>query len=152
MAFPSSVGRPYVLANAWESARQIAGQLKTSAQNLKTLSLAGPVTSSDLLNFQSRLVDSKASLATVSAVPGLAAYAQAQVNDNVLDVAASFSAMATQIDATGAWIVANFPKDGSGYLLASQFNGGGRVVDRTFATAALVGLRAQLDLLIATID
>lgn len=152
MAFPSSVGRPYILSNAWEGARKYAGILKTSATNLRALSAAGPVTSSDILNFQVLMADIKAQLQTLAAVPGLAAYAQAQVNDNTLDVAASFTAMTTAIDNTGGWVITNFPKDGSGFLLAQQFNGGGRPTDRTFSTATLAGFRTQLDALIATID
>jgi hypothetical protein len=152
MAFPSSVGRPYILANAWELARQVAGALKTRSVNLRTLSAAGPATSTDILSFQTYLADTKAQLQTLAAVPGLAAYAQAQVNDNTLDVAASFTAMTTQIDACGSWVVTNFPKDGNGFLLAQTFNGGGRPSDRTFSTATLAGFRTQLDALIATID
>lgn len=152
MAFPSSAGHPYILANAWESARQVAGQLKTAASTLKTLSLAGAITSTDILSFQIRLADAKAQLQLCAAVPGLSTYAQAQVNDNALDVAASFTAMTTQIDACGTWVINNFPKDGSGFLLAQQFNGSGRTVDRTFSTASLATFRTQLDALIATID
>jgi hypothetical protein len=152
MAFPSSVGVPYILANAWDSARKFAGQLKISATNLRAASLAGPVTSSDILNFQVLMADIKAQLAVVAAVPGLAAYAQAQVNNPSLDVAAAFTAMSNAIDNTGSWVITNFPKDGSGFLLSQTFNGGGRPTDRTFTTVTLAGFRTQLDALIATID
>jgi hypothetical protein len=152
MAFPSSVGVPYILANAWDSARKFAGQLKIAATNVRALSLAGPVTSSDILNLQILMADIKAQLAILAAVPGLAAYAQAQTNNPSLDVAAAFSAMATAIDNCGSWVVTNFPKDGSGFLLAQTFSGAGRPTDRTFSTATLAGFRTQLDALIATID
>lgn len=153
MAFPSTTGtKPDTLANAWEGARGVAAQVKSRAAGLKAQSLAGDVGSSAILDFVTGLADAKVLLTRYAAAPGLAAYAQAQVNDNALDVAASFTAMSTQIDACGAWVIANFPKDGSGYLLAKQFNGGGRTVDRQFNTASLAGFRTQLDALIATID
>lgn len=152
MAFPSSAGHPYILSNAWEGARQVAGRIKTQAANLRMISLAGPTTSSDILSLLSSIADAKGLLQTYAAVPGLAAYAQAQVNDNQLDVAASFSAMVARLDACRDWVIANFPKDGSGYLLAQQFTPAGYTADRTFDTASLAAFRTQLDLLIATID
>jgi hypothetical protein len=152
MAFPSSVGRPYILSNAWDGARQFAGQLKTAAQTLKAASVAGPVSASDVLRFQLQLADAKAQFAIYAAVPGLSAYAQNQVNDPSLNVADSFSAMTAQIDACRNWIVTNFPKDGNGFLLAQTFDVNGRPSDRTFSTATLATFRTQLDALIATID
>lgn len=152
MAFPSSVGRPYILSNAWENARQFAGQLKTAAQNLRTASAAGLVSATDILNFQVQLADAKAQFAVYSAVPGLAAYAQAQVNDGSLNVATSFSTMVAQIDVCTGWVVTNFPKDGNGFLLAQTFDNSGRPSDRTFSTVSLAAFRTQLDALIATID
>ena len=46
---------------------------------------------------------------------------------------------------------ANFPASG-GFLLASSFDGNGRVVERQFDSASLAGFRTQLAALIATID
>ena len=60
--------------------------------------------------------------------------------------------MATQLNATRDWIIANFPKDASGYLLYQQFDASGNVTVRQLSTASLAGLRTVLAALIATID
>ena len=151
--FPSTVGtKPDTLANAWERARQIAGSIKTRAQSARDQSLAGPLGSSAILNFLVMLAESRVLLMRYAAVPGLAAYAQAQVNDPSLNVATEFNNLVAQMDACRDWVIANFPKDGLGYLLAVQFNVEGRTVDRQFSTATLAGFRTQLDALIGTID
>lgn len=153
MAFPSTVGtKPDTLSDAWEGARSTAGLVKLLSQNLKALSLAGNVPSSNIKNYLTELSQAKTILVRYGAVPGLAAYAQAQVNDNTLDVSASFTAMINAIDACGSWVLTNFPKDASGYLLAEQWNANGTTVDRLFSTATLANFRTQLDGLIATID
>lgn len=137
---------------AWESARNAASGIKQQAQNLKDRSLAGNVGSSAILGFITYLADQKLRLLQLAAVPGLAAYAQQQVNDPTLDVAAAFNAMVAQLDALRDWVITNFPKDVGNFLLAQQFQADGRTVDRQFSTAALSGFRAQLDALLATID
>jgi hypothetical protein len=153
MAFPSSVGtKADSLADAWERARAVAASVKQSAQNLNALSLAGPVAGPSIIRFCGDLADARDVFTRLAAVPGLGAYAQEQVADPALDIAASFNAMVSAIDATRSWITTNFPKDGGGYLLALQFNGQGRTIERTFDTATLAGFRTQLAALIATID
>lgn len=153
MAFPSTVGtKPDTLNDAWQGARGVAGLIKTQAQTLKTQSLAGNLSSSTILDFATVIADAKVRLNIYAAVPGLAAYAQAQVNDNTLDVASSFTSMVTQLDALRDWIITNFPKDGSLFLLAKQFDANGRTTDRQFSTATLATFRTQLDALIATIN
>lgn len=152
MAFPSTVGtKPDTLDSAWTRARSLAGSLKQRAQNLNSLSLAGVVPAGLITQFCTLLADTRDQFAAIGAVPGLGAYAQEQVGDVGLNVATEFAAMTTAIDNTSAWIVANFPASG-GFLLASSFDGNGRVVERTFDSASLAGFRTQLAALIATID
>jgi hypothetical protein len=152
MAFPSTVGtKPDTLANAWEGSRQVAGAIKTHAQTLRAQSLAGPVSSSSLLGFLVAVAEAKTRLNVYSAVPGLAAYAQEQVDDPTLNIAAEFGALVDALDDIRDWGIANFPASG-GYLLAVQFTADGRTTDRQFSTAALATFRTQLDALIATID
>jgi len=153
MAFPSTVGStPNPLSVAWLNAMKIAANVKTDAQSLKTLSLAGNVGSSAILQYLTRVADYKVQLNACAAVPGIGPYAQAQVNNPSLDVSAAFSAMTTQMDAVRDWVISNFPKDASNYLLAVQFDVNGRTTDRQFSTASLATFRTQLDSLIATID
>ena len=151
MAFPSDIGQDD-LATAWRGVRLFAGAIKRDAQNLHALSVAGPVGGSQILDFLTRLADNRAELARYTQVAGLAAYAQEQINDPALDVAAAFVAMRDQADACRDWAIANFPKDGNGFLLARTFLADGRTQDRQFTAAALAPFRTQLQSLIATID
>jgi hypothetical protein len=152
MAFPSTAGSiPQTLSVAWEHARAIAGSLKQATQSLRTQSAQGNVGASQILNHLTFLADQKVRLQGIAALPGIAPYAQAQVNDPGLDVAASFSAMIAAIDGVRDWVIANFPA-ASGFLQAQSFQADGRTVDRQFTPAMLATYRAQLDALIATID
>jgi len=151
MAFPSAGGTRFLLENAWTNALAAAGVLKAHAQALKAKSLAGPVPSTDIMDMVALLRDTKATFVQVAAVSGIAAYAQAKMDDPTFNIVTEFNAMTAQIDATRTWIVNNFPKS-SGYLLERSFDANGALVDRTFDTASLATFRAALDALIATID
>jgi len=152
MAFPSNTGtHKDTLESAWTDARGIAAQVKTLASQLSIASGAGPVLGSQILSFQDFIVSALVRLNQCAAVPGIGPYAQAQVNDNTLDVAASFTAMTTQIGATRDWVIANFPASG-GFLQAESFNADGTRASRSFSSASLGGLRTQLASLLATID
>lgn len=157
MSFPSSAGtRQDSLSLAWTSARSVAATIKDRATSLNTASLAGPVGSSAILDFATYLADAKANLQRAASTGGIAAYAQAQINDNTINIATEFSNMMTAIDGITSWIITNFPKDtvSGTFLLAKQFAGdnSGRTTDRTFTTAQLAGLRTALNTLIAAID
>ena len=155
MSFPSATGTVQdSLAQAWATARSTASSIKSRAQALSTQAAAGNIGSSAILDFATYLADARLVLVKASQTGGIAAYAQAQINDNTLNVAAEFTAMMDGIDGTIAWVVANFPKDGSGFLLARQFQAGGtgRTVDRQFTPAQTASLRTTLDALIATIN
>jgi hypothetical protein len=126
-------------------------QVKGYVQNFRTASLAGPVGASSILDLYSRLRTNRQELATLAAVPGLAAYAREQKNDENFDIVVEFNAVLAAIDGVTAWINTNFPKDGSGFLLA-QTLGANAPADRQFTTAALAVLRTQLDTIIAAIN
>lgn len=150
MAFPST--NVVLLRDALDVVRQAAYAIKEGAQRLRALSLGSSTGASSILEFALLLAEQRALLDSHAATPGLGAYAQQQINDDEFDIVAAYSAMVAQIDATVTWIVSNFPKDANGYLLERQLASDGRTVERTFNSAALAGLRAQLDALIATID
>jgi hypothetical protein len=153
MAFPSATGsKEFDLERAWAHARQYAGMVKANAQNVRALSLAGTLPSANVLALVSFLADAKIEFARVSSVPGLAAYARAQVDDPALDIAAEFTNMVSTLDGTIGWIVTNFPKDAGGFLLAQTILASGRTQDRIFTAAATATLRTQLDALIAAIN
>jgi hypothetical protein len=155
VAFPSSSGtRQQSLVQAFGTLRDVAASVKSRSASLNAACAAGNVGSGALLDYATYLADAKLSLQAASSVSGIAAFAQEQIGDATFDIVASFTAMMAQIDATTAWFIANFPKDGSGFLLAKTFAAAnnGRTQDRQFTPAQTAGLRTVLDALIATID
>jgi hypothetical protein len=143
MAFPSASGST-TLAAALSSATT------TAAVTLRNL-CAQPLDATRLLLFLGFLADKADRLATLAAVPGLGAYAQAQLSNGSLDIATEFTAMQAQITATRTWIGANVPKDGAGNVLERKLDGNGRLVTNTFTPAQTAGLVTVLDALVASI-
>jgi hypothetical protein len=129
---------------------QLAIDIKAKCTAVRAESAAGTVTSSRILGLYIDLQDAKARFNTAAAVPGLAAYAQAQTNDNAYDVAAAFTAMVAAISGTIQWITDNYPQ--SGGFLQSQAFSGTTIIDRTFTAVATAGFRTQLDSVIAAIS
>lgn len=154
MPFPASNGQafPLTLDQAWAAARLAAQQIQQQAIALNAQIAAGSVSSQTIVNTASFFANANALLTQYAAVPGLAAYAQQQVNNVSLDVAGTFNAMQAALVASLTWIVSNFPKDGGGNLLYAQFNGSGQVVLASFTSSQLSGLATLLTSLIATID
>jgi copper(I)-binding protein len=149
--FPSSVGStPMSLAKTFDQGMSLAGQIKTSAQSLRDQSAAGPVSASAIVGYVGGLASQRDQMAVVAATTGLGAYVQTQFPG--LDIAAAYATMIAQVDATVAWIKANFPVAGTGELLERKFLTDGRTTPNTFSTASLANLRTTLDALVATID
>lgn len=127
-----------------------AADIKSRAQSLRNASAAGPVQSSQIIDWFVSLANARTVIAALASTPGLPAYAQNEVDDDTYNVTTEYTAMLAAIDGALAWVTTNFPKDGSGYLLAYQFIGNAYTA-RTFSTAALATFRTTLDSLIATI-
>lgn len=148
MAFRASNVIPQ---KGYDDARLKADALKKYAGDLKALSLAGPVSANQVIDFYLNLIAADTTFAAVAAIPGMVAYARDQEDDPTYDVAAEFTAMRSQVQACRDWIIANFPTGAGSRILKDQLTTTGIVV-RTFATAELAGLRTQIDLLTATIS
>jgi len=151
MAFPSEGGSTQSLADLWRLVRGQAAAVKSRAQALRNASAVGNISTWQILDLTTLLADAKVRFQQAAAVSGLGAYAQAQIGNPALDVAAEFNAMLAQIDATVLWVQTNLPNDGT-YLLAVTLGTDGRYAWRTFSSATTADLRTQLDALIATID
>jgi len=150
MAMPSSSSN--TLQMRWQRIKDTNGYVKNQCDSLIA---QVTVTRRRGLEIANLLADALSALdaLTVNAIAsGLLAYAQAQENDPALDIPAAYSAMRTQIVATQDWLVANFPKDGSGNLAVYVFNGGKRFADVPLSAGELVAFKAQLTALAATID
>lgn len=130
--------------------RRLVG-VKTYCTTARTAMAAGSVVATVIVDLHIRLKADHAALDAAKNTPGLAAYAQEQKNNGSLDVAAEFMAVLAAMADVVTWIEANFPKDGSGFLLRETWGANGPV-DRSFTTAATAGLRTELDALISTIS
>ena len=157
MAFPSDTGTTQEdLDTAWKRSRSIASQVKQRATDIRTKSLAGIMTSSDVLDFTTYLADQKLQFNAISALGApLAAYAQAQINNNTINIATEFANMVSALDGVVSWVLTNFPKTPTtNELRAVTFavDNSGRTVNVVFTAGATSGLRTQLDALIAAIN
>lgn len=148
MAFPT-INTRRNLASGLEQAQEQALSLKTLAAYHKAQMAAGPVTSGALLALLANLKGAKGIFTESAGLAGMDAFAQGQLGAGV---ASDFTAMMNAIDAAGSWIITNFPKDGSGYLLSETMNGTGDRTERLFTSAQTAGLRTLLDTLISTIN
>lgn len=146
MAYPTGM-----LSLKLEDIDQKMLALKTYAQRLKDESNAGTLPSTLILIVYEALRADRAQLVTAASATGMATFAQEQKGNASLDVVAEFNGVIAAIDNVTSWINSNFPKDGSGFLLAQTLGANGRV-DRVFTAAATAGLRTQLDALLATIN
>lgn len=153
--FPSNIGtRPENVEQAWRRARELAGTVKQRTVALSSAAAAGSIPSTDILSFASLLADAKTKFQAIASVSGIATYAQDQIGDPAFDVVASFNDMVLAINSVTTWMIANFPKDGSGYLLAKTFtaDSSGKTQDRMFTSVQTATLRTVLDSLAATIN
>lgn len=152
MPFPAANGStfPVTLDAAWVGARNAAAQIQAQATNLNAQIAGGSVSALTLINALNSFSSLNNQLATFAAVPGLAAYAQAQVNNPSLDVAGAFSTMQSALVAAGSWILSNFPVDSSGFLQSAKFVNNA-VQWSTFTSGQLAGLATALTALSATI-
>lgn len=138
------------LARVYQQITDEAAEIKRQAASLRAQAAAGNVQSTQILDWFIGLGSSRVTIAALASTPGLADYARNESSNESYDVAAEYTTMLAAIDGSMAWVTTNFPKDGSGYLLARQFSGN-TIVDRSFNTAATAGLRTLLDSLTATI-
>lgn len=154
MPFPASNGSsfPLTLSDAWLAARNSAATIKQQATSVSSQIAAGSVSAQTIINLCSLFSNINVQLTQCAAVPGLVAYAQQQVNNPTLDVAAAFTAMQNALVACGSWIITNFPKDAGNNLLAVQFGVQGQLQWNLFTQAQLAPLATLLTTLSATIS
>lgn len=143
MAFRAS---PQIKTDGYPESKRLALSLKAYCLDVKTASAAGPISGNLAIALHERLIADRARFQAIAAIPGIAAYAQDQENDNAYDVAAEFTAMTAAIASVRDWIIANVTT--TGWVTFSTSG----VATKTFSTAAAAGLRTQLDSLMATIS
>lgn len=147
MPFPASNGSiPLTLDQAWSGARLAAQQIQQQATALNA-QIPNGVSSQSILNSPNFFATLNAQLTQYAAVPGLAAYAQAQINNPSFDVSGAFNAMQTALVAAATWIMQNFP-----FASFASANAQGFVVYTTFTAGQLAPLATLLTALSATIN
>jgi tartrate dehydratase beta subunit/fumarate hydratase class I family protein len=149
MTFPTASTTS--LAIALNDALVYAGQLKAEAQTVRALCVAGPVDAIRMTTFESFLADKADAFTSLAAVSGLGAYAQTQLGNGTLNIAAEFTSMQAALNSVRNWIGTNYPKAASGEILERKFDAQGRTITNTFSTAQTAGLVTVLDALIAAI-
>jgi hypothetical protein len=151
MAFPSNVGtQQQNLDFVWNQIRAIVTNIKQTTASV-SVSVGAGCTSDVILNYLAFLVNNKNQLDKLTATPGIAQFAQAQISNPSFDVVGQYNLMATAIVNTGTWIVGNFPATG-GFIQPSSFNADGSLTYRPFTAVALAPLLALMNALLATID
>lgn len=140
-----------MLSFVLEDVDRLAAAAKLYAQQVRGECVTGNVPSSRILDMYINLKQYRSQFAAAATTPGIGPYAQTAKNNATLDVVAEFNNMVAKIDAVTAWLETNFPKDGSGFLLAKLFSAG-TIIDRLFTAAQLANFVTQLDGLIAAIS
>lgn len=153
--FPATgTSRADNLSDVWTFARARAQGVRRRAADLSTMAAGASTSAAYVLDSATYFADAKADLLKGSQVAGIAAYAQAQINDATVDIAAVFNAMMAQIDNTVATIISNFPKDAQGRLTYETFtaDNSGRQASSTFTSTQMAPVKTALDALVATIS
>ena len=140
------------LSDALERILQQSEATKTTSQNYVAQLAAGPVSSDWVFAFINRCNLSIVGFNQYKGVPGLNAYAQAQIPGYAGTMTSDIDAVIAGIQACIDWVVANFPKDSTNtWVLAYSINADGTRNPRNFSTAQTAGLRTNLNALIALI-
>ena len=133
------------------SAMQQAVFVKQSAQIAVQL-LTGTVTANQVFQIVDNLRSPLQIFAQVAAIPGIAAYAQAQFNDATYDVATEFTNMVNAVNSVVNWVVTNFPKDTGGFAQAYTLAADGSRTPATFTPTQTAGLTSAINAVIASIS
>lgn len=129
-----------------------ASAAKAQAQSALTRLQSGNVDSVWVMNFLDQVRTIVDQIDRAAAVPGLAAYASANIPNYSGDLSADLNATRSAAAACITWVFNNFPKDSaSGYSLALIINADGSRTSRQFTPAQTGGLQAALQNFIATI-
>ena len=140
-----------VPARAYEEIKGVALQLQRQAQS-RASSWASGGSASEVLAVLDNAVANKARLQTLAAVPGVAAYAQAQENDPGYDIIAEYNALISAIDGVINEIVTTMPTSNpGGFVEAFTLAADGSVTYRTFTAGQLSGVITALNAVVAAV-
>jgi hypothetical protein len=146
-----------IKAEALQEIKDGAIRAKALAIQYRDAMAAGDYSAAGILTLLSQARALIARWGVLSAVSGLAAYAQDQEGDPAYDVIAEFTAMNNALIAVRNRIINELPKSSApaataGMVGVFSFAADGAQVYTTFAPAQTVNLRADLDAFIATVS
>lgn len=139
------------LQKALNDAQNQAAWIKGICQQA-VISLTGTVDANFVFQLLDNLRAAISMLNADAAVPGIAAYAQAQFSNSGYNISAEFTAMVNDLNSVVSWVVANFPKDTGNFLQAYTINADGSRTAATFTSAQTAGLTSALNTVIAEIS
>ena len=149
MAFKASVATQ---AAGLTKAMQTAQWLQMVCSQAAATMQAGTVSSDLVLQLLDNLRQATTAFQGVAAIPGIAAYAQAQFNDATYNIATEFTTMTNALAAALSWITTNFPKDAQGFSQSYTINADGSKTPASFTSAQTAGLVTALNAVAATIS
>ena len=135
----STVSLQQGLAQSMNIALQEKNYLQTWSAKL-----SGNITALDAVTWVANLNNVIAQFNTIAALPGLAAYAQAQVGSGTYDIVAAFNTMVAALTAILNWLKTNIP---SNAITITN----GLEVGAVYAPATTASLKTLVDAAIATI-
>jgi len=147
MAFRASSVVP---SEALRITKGAAVQLKQNLSSFIATLSAQSVGFAELRGIYRTLERADAQFASLSATPGLAAYAQAQEDDATYDVAAEFTAMRSAVQSAIGWIGSNVPTTATVAPIGEWTDQ--TVTSNAFTPAQTAGLRAALQVVVDSID
>lgn len=148
MAFPSS---SVSLAETLLTARNHVAQVRSSAQSALTTLGAGSVDTNYVVRLMSEFRTLIAAIAQWKLVAGIDAAATAQWPNYAGNFTTDVTAVSNAAQGCIDWIVTNFPKDGSNYMLGFQLAADGSLTPRSFTSGQTAGLRTAITSFLATI-
>jgi len=150
MGFPSLESKT-TLDRLFRDAQAAAGDAKrlaiSAAENLQD----GGAPSRVILNIASRMAGFRSIMDEARTAPGMGQWVKDEIDDQSIDIIADFNTMFAALDDVIAWIVTNFPNDGT-YILARSLLPTGQLSERQFTSGQTAGLQSALTALAATID
>lgn len=149
MAFPASAP---LLSDELAKAKNEALRIRNLSTAIKARSLAGDIARFELIAYMGQLNRAVTIWNAARSTPNIAAYAQTQLGNGSLDVAAEFTAMMNATTALRDWIFNNFPKDAGNAWLVYSYDSAGVQTSLVFTTAQLAPFRTNVDSLLATIS
>jgi len=139
------------LNDALWSTNRTALQVDRQIATLRNMAASGPVDRYRFIDAMKLLNNAISTWTAASNVTGIVQYAQDQLNDPTLDVAAEFTAMVSAAEDLQDWIFTAFPTGAGGAILSQSMNSSGVLTSLTFTQAQLTGFVTEADTLLATI-